>query len=372
MPIHFRLPNFFQQRFPWLLWLLVWPLAAGRLPNTDKPLTLRPEPLALQPPTFRVAQVRDERPDRRAVAWLLPAPGTNPATPRPIDLQGGAAVALQQFATQSLPSQPSTRAVRVRIRALRITEKAAPGGRVEGEIQVQLAFDWLRPDAAPLLLTEYRSGARYGRLATDAAVVEPALRQVLAGGLRYLNGWLTRAAEQDARLATRVQPTFRYDQRQTEPDTLFYDPARPLAWSDFTGPPRAGNFAAAVFPGFSYQGKPRLRNGVIELDITLQVFVVRSSSWVGPGKNAYYLAHEQRHFDLVKLVAERFRRSATADSLTVEDYNSILQRQYLRSFMEMNRIQERYDAETHHGTNAAAQQRWDQQIEADLRRFGER
>lgn len=370
MPTLFDLCTSCRPRYRWLLWLLVWPLAAGSLP--EKPLTLRPEPLALEPPTFRVAQVRDERPDRQAVAWLLPAPGTNPATPRPVDLQGGAEAALQQFAAQSLPVRAGARPMRMRIKTLRVTEKAVPGGRVEGEVQVQLAFDWLRPDAAPLLLTEYRSGARYGRLAADAAVVEPALRQVLAGGLRYLNNWLVRAAEQDVRLATRVQPTFRYDQRQTEPDTLFYDPARPLAWSDFTGPPRAGNFAAAVFPGFSYQGHPRLRNGVIELDITLQIFVVRSSSWVGPGKNAYYLAHEQRHFDLVKIVAERFRRHATADSLTVEDYNSILQRQYLRSFMEMNRVQEQYDAETRHGLDAAAQQRWDQQIEADLRRFGER
>ena len=354
----------------WLLcWL--WPLAAGQAP--DKPLLLRAQPGVLPAPTYRVAEVRDERPEKRAVAWLLPTITSGPApTPRPVDLQGGAAVAVQQFARQSLPQQPEQRPVRLRLRELRVTETPAPGGRVEGRVRVELAYDWLRPHDTPLPLTVYRGGARYLRPATDISTVEPALRQALVEGLRYLNTWLPQAAAHDVRLATSVRPTYRNDQRQTEPDTLFYDPARPLRWSDFTGPPRAGIYAAAVFPSFAYQGQPRVHNGVVELDITLQVFVVRSSSWVGPAQhNPYSLNHEQRHFDLVKLIAERFRRN-TMDSLTVADYNSILQIAYLKSFTEMNRLQDRYDAETHHGLDTAAQQRWNRQIDAELRTFGVR
>jgi hypothetical protein len=35
----------------------------------------------------------------------------------------------------------------------------------------------------------------------------------------------------------------------------------------------------------------------------------------------------------------------------------------------MNRVQEQYDAETRHGQDEAAQQRWNQRIDAELREF---
>ena len=126
-----------------------------------------------------------------------------------------------------------------------------------------------------------------------------------------------------------------------------------------------------MFPGFAYQGRPQVVNGVVALDVRLKIFVVRSSSWVAPGQqNPINLNHEQRHFDIVRLVAERFRRKATPDSLTVRDYQSILGWQYLKSFTEMNRLQDQYDLETHHGQNAATQDRWNQRIDAELRGYG--
>jgi hypothetical protein len=349
--------------------------ASGPAPP-PRPLALQPAPLGIRPSTFTIADVRDERPDRSAVAWLLrapPKPGAPYAAPTPVDLQGGAAEALRQFAWKSLPRNPALRPLVVRVRECRITETAAAHGTIEGRVSLHLAFDWRRPEGPPLLLTEYRGGARYGRRATDQTMIEPVLRQALADALRYLNSWMNEAVTHDARLATSVRPVFRDDLRRTEPDTLFYDPTRPLRWTDFTGRPRAGQYAAAVFPSFGYHGQPRLRNGVIELNLTLQVFVVRSSSWVGPGhETASNLNHEQRHFDIVKLVAERFRRKATADSLTVEDYNSILQLQYLKSFTEMNRLQDQYDGETRHGQDAAVQERWNQRLDAELRGYGAR
>ena len=356
-------------------WLLLLLVALAAVPaGTPAPLVLQVAALDIRPTTFTIAEVRDERSDRTAVAWLLASPakpGALPGAPIGVDLQGGGTEALRRFFRNSLPRNAALRPITVRIKECRVTETAASGGQVAGRVVLHLAFEWQRPDGPPLLLTEYRGGARYGRLPSDHTLVEPTLRRSLADALRYLNGWMNAAAAQDVRLATSVHPTFHYDLRRTEPDTLFYDPSRPLRWSDFTGRPRPGDYAATVFPGFAYRGQPRLQNGVVELDLTLQVFVVRSSSWVGPGQQiASHLNHEQRHFDLVKLVAERFRRKATADSLTVEDYNSILQLQYLKSFTEMNRLQDQYDAETRHGLDATGQQRWNQRIDAELRRYG--
>ncbi|UYZ62633.1 hypothetical protein [Hymenobacter weizhouensis] len=349
--------------------LLAVALVAAAPAGPGTPLVLKPAALPLRPTTFFIADVRDARPARGAVAWLLPAAGARVA--QPTELQGGTVAALRQFMQRSLPQNPKLRPVLVRVLACEVRETPAAAGQVAGRIQLHLAFDWQQP-GRPVPLTEYRGGARYVRPASSLAVVEPTLRQALAGSLTYFNTWMTQAVAHDVRLATAVHPTFRYETRQTEPDTLFHDPARLLVWSDFTGRPRnTGRYAAAVFPSFAYQGRPQVRNGVVELDMLLKIFVVRSSSWVGPGQQTpYNLNHEQRHFDLTRLVAERFRRKATADSLTVEDYNSILQLQYLKSFTEMNRLQEQYDAETRGGLDAAAQERWDRRIDAELRQYG--
>jgi len=375
----FRLINLLLSRRCGVWWVLLtlWILTTANGPTRlPKPLVLLPAPLGIRPSTFTIADVRDERANRSAVAWLFPAPtkpGAPLAAPAAVDLQGGAADALRQFAWKSLPRNSALRPIVVRVRECQITETAAANGTIEGRVSLHLAFDWQRSGSPPLLLTEYRGGARYGRRSTDQTMIEPMLRQSLADALRYLNGWMNEAVTHDVRLATSVRPVFRNDVRQTEPDTLFYDPARPLRWTDFTGRPRTGQYAAAVFPSFAYHGQPRVRNEVVELDMTLQVFVVRSSSWVGLGhETAVNLNHEQRHFDIVKLVAERFRRKATADSLTVEDYNSILQLQYLKSFTEMNRLQDQYDNETRHGQDDAAQEHWNRRIDTELRGYGVR
>ncbi|GAB2772680.1 hypothetical protein GCM10027175_07920 [Hymenobacter latericoloratus] len=346
-------------------------LMAAGLPVAEQPLVLRPATPSFTSPLFTVKQVRDERPGRPAVAWLLPTPPAAAKAAQPVDLQGGTEAALRQFISRTLPARPTRYGVTLRVRECRIQETAAANGQAAGQLNVHLAFDWVNSEGRTITLTEYRGGARYLRPLADRAVVEPTLRQTLLGGLTYFNTWLTRAAAHDVRLATAVHPTFRFHTAQTEADTVFYDPARPLAWADFTGQPRpkGGRYAASVFPSFAYQGRPRVVNGVVELELILKVFVVRSSSWVGPGQQtAEHLNHEQRHFDIVRLVAERFRRKASPDSLTVEDYNSILQLQYLKSFTEMNRLQEQYDAETH--GSPLAQERWNRRIEEELRQYG--
>lgn len=358
----------------WLLPLVLL-LISGMVPNGAGPaLVLQASRLSFTPTEFYIAAIRDQRPDRSAVAWLLPVPAKPAALPapaQPVDLRGGALAAVQEFVRQSLPRNPALRPIQLRLRECRVQETARPGGQVEGRISVVMAFDYQTADKS-VFLTEYKGGARYVRPASSQAAVEPALRQCLAGGLSYLHAWINQAARHDVRLATAVQPTFRYETRQTESDTLFYAVDRPLVWSDFTGQPRPkGLYAAAVFPGFAYQGRPRVVNGVVQLELQLKIFVVRSSSWVAPGQQTdFNLNHEQRHFDLVRLVAERFRRKASPDSLTVEDYNSILQLQYLKSFTEMNHLQDQYDAETHGGTDVAAQTRWNRRIDAELRQYG--
>jgi hypothetical protein len=103
----------------------------------------------------------------------------------------------------------------------------------------------------------------------------------------------------------------------------------------------------------------------------MKTFMLKSSSWVKPpALNAYSLNHEQRHFDIARIITERFKSKLHPDSLSIEDYNSNIQYQFLESYREMSRLQELYDSETNHGLNVAAQERWNARIDADLKMYG--
>lgn len=362
--------------FAILLLATLW--SAGQpLGDTTAPLVLRAEPLSFTPKEFYIASVVDERQDRNAVAYLFPLHAT-PATPAaplgkalPVDLQGGGLAAIRQFMQQSLPQDKKLRPVVVRLKECCVSETAgAKAGRVEGHVVVAMAFEYQR-EGQTIPLVEYKGGARYDRPASQHGVVEPALRRSLADALLYLNTWMDREAGSNEKLAKALQVTFRDHALNAEDDSVFYSPDRPLNWSDFQGAPsKPSSFAASVFPSFAYEGQPRVIDGVIHLDLVMKVYVLKGSSWVkAAARNAYGLNHEQRHFDIVKLVAERFKQKLTPERLTLEDYNSIMQYEYIESFREMNRLQEQYDNETRHGLDEAAQASWNQRINEELRTF---
>lgn len=159
------------------------------------------------------------------------------------------------------------------------------------------------------------------------------------------------------------------DNRPDDPtsDTLFY-PARKLTWSDFKGTPSLrGPSAAVAFTSFAYEGSSLLRKDTLQITLTLQVFFIRSASWVRAGNmDSYSLAHEQLHFDITYLVARRFMNKIRQLPLTKEDYDSMIQYEYLESFREMNRLQDDFDGETRHGTVISAQLDWNRKIARDL------
>ena len=169
-----------------------------------------------------------------------------------------------------------------------------------------------------------------------------------------------------------IDDTGTSDGRINNDDTVHYNPARKLTWADFQAQPRRGShYAAEVFTSFAYEGKSSVKDGVIILNLTAKAFMLKTSSWGRPeARTAYALNHEQRHFDIVKIIVERFKRKIHPDSLTLEDYNSITQYQFIESFREMNRMQTQYDNETDHSINQPAQERWNQKIDEELRSFG--
>lgn len=146
-------------------------------------------------------------------------------------------------------------------------------------------------------------------------------------------------------------------------DTIMY-PSRQLRYDDFPARTSPGGLSAAVsFTSFSYTGSSLRSKDTLQVQLSLQVFFVKSGSWMRPdARTNYTLTHEQLHFDITWLVAMQFRKKILDAALSLDDYDSYIQYEYLESFREMNLQQERFDRDTRHGLDPAAQKRWEQSI----------
>ncbi len=348
----------------WFWGIILYGLVAFSPPA---PIGLRDEKLPFTPTQYFIAGVVDQRSDHRAVAQLITTPGRSAEA---VDLQGGAAAAVNRFAQAGFKQNPKLRPITIRLKELALTENAVGTNRVDGKLSLVMVFAVTREDDTFELVT-FKTSARYQRPASQLDVVEPTLRQALVNGLVFFNDWINRNVNQHEKLATRLQVNIRDYTRNVDTDTVFYDPARPLVWSDFLAPVPRSRYAAQVFTSFAYEGHTDVSNGVINVNLVFKVFTLKHSSWVSePARNTYALNHEQRHFEITKLVTERFKKRIIPDSLSLNDYNSEIQYQYIEAFREMNHLQDQYDGEANHGINQADQERWNRRLDAELRSFG--
>jgi hypothetical protein len=335
------------------------------------PIVLINEQLPVTAKEFYIDAITDDRDDRHAVAWLLPALTANaaPAAPYTLDLKGGTLAGLKQFVNTALPPNRSLRLVTLRIKKFRLDETILPGGNVVGKLKISLSF-YLQRDDQQIRLIDYTGSAGYNRPAGQLINVEPVLRHALEYGLTYFNTWINREADINIKLAKGARITFTDYTEQPEGDTIYYSPKRPLRWDDFKAKPIGGKYEAEVFPSIGYNEEVEVIKGIVNVKLAVKAYVPKSACWVRPdSRNDYSLNHEQRHFDIVKIIAERFKQKLRAEKLTVDNYDGPINVQYLESFHEMNVMQDQYDDETRHGTNTLTQQQWNEKIDKELAGF---
>lgn len=171
-----------------------------------------------------------------------------------------------------------------------------------------------------------------------------------------------------------VKVVFTVDDRPEDntSDTLFYH-QRPSMATDYRGqPPNArGRNEAVSFSSFAFDGGSRSFRDTLEIQLVLQVFWVRTSSWARTmPPSQHTLEHEQLHFDITRLVAERFRRKVLEMPLTIDDHESRIQFEYLEYFRMMHDLQDEFDAATRGGLDAAAQREWVRKIRGELKTLG--
>lgn len=177
-------------------------------------------------------------------------------------------------------------------------------------------------------------------------------------------------------------------------DEIAWSPDRLLTWADFAGPvardtaPENVALTAASL-GWSYEYVVESSSGECRFrvtNITALATFDRNRSWAKPEhRTAAVLAHEQGHFDITqihKILFESLTRdhvgttgpcgtsarrrsklvTAAIEARVGPIYESVWQRH--------NAMQQAYDLETGHGTDAAAQAEWSRRIDAALRGDG--
>lgn len=358
-----------------LLWLALIGLAASVSGQVAKPvdfIELQKQRLSITPTQFYIARVDDERTDKTRVGELLQTevvPG-KPTVRSKIALKDGS-TALRTFIANCFSINKTLRPLIIKVKAIHINETAAAGNNTEGRITLSLQFGLMHDDEF-IKLDDYTATSSYQRKAGPAQQVEPLLSNTINNSLSYTNKWMDLQADNNPALARAVKVSFsNYKEMDVEGDTIYYDVNRPLKWADFPGRPQSGKYAAEIFASLGYIEEVSLNHGEINVKMNIKVFVPKSACWAHyEAMNDYCLNHEQRHFDIVKLVAERFKKKIRSEKLTIYNYDGPINVAYLDALREINDLQKQYDGETAHGTNRYQQEQWNNRIDKELQQSG--
>jgi hypothetical protein len=335
--------------------------------KAEKTIVLHDEKLNFTPTEFYIGDVTDNRPDQGEVASLIYKDEAHAYVSRAADLKGGVSTAIQLFIGHNLNRNTSLRPVIMSIKEFKLTESITSPGRISGHLVVSISFGLQRNYGVITTLIGYSGGMHYTRSETQTDMPESIIRHGIENALSYFNTWINKYADSDIRLAKTVKVQFTDYTEKPEGDTIYYSTKRPLTWADFKDKPRGGEFEAEVFAGIGYAEHTSVEKGNVNLTIDVKVYVPKSASWVRGWGDNYSLNHEQRHFDIAKIVAEHFKQKIGAMKLPVESYDGYINEQYLETLREETRMQKQYDHDTHHGSDHQAQEAWNEKIDQELK-----
>jgi len=151
-------------------------------------------------------------------------------------------------------------------------------------------------------------------------------------------------------------------------DTIFYDFGRKLKWPDFLGKPQPGApWGAMTASGFSYGSSVREDDGNIDIEVGIYTFFIKSESWKKADiSSSYHLEHEQHHFDITRLSAEKLMDDIRSAHFTTKNVSQVLNAIFDKVNDYNTAMQHQYDLETNNSMNVAKQTEWNQKINAEI------
>ncbi|MCW3080576.1 DUF922 domain-containing protein [Segetibacter sp.] len=142
-----------------------------------------------------------------------------------------------------------------------------------------------------------------------------------------------------------------------------------LTWDDFLGKVNdTSRYDAECYAEIRYNYK-----FYTEGDFEFEVYASfdKNSSWSRRQKQCEaLLKHEQLHFDIAELFAQKLKREFDSYSFTATDsYDTQILELFNQKKSEYQAMQLQYDEETNHSLNKAKQKQWDDFIYLELRKL---
>ncbi len=143
------------------------------------------------------------------------------------------------------------------------------------------------------------------------------------------------------------------------PDWVAWTAGQTLTWDDFRGDPDVSNDHHAqthCMLDASLQGSAN------DMTISVAAYFIPEQSWTRTKNDLQLLRHEQLHFDITELHARILRKRLSDAFRKNQNPGAIFEESFQVLNRELNAMQERYDRETVHGTQAEAQKDWETMI----------
>lgn len=312
---------------------------------------------------FEIVEVRDNRKKGEALGQIY----TSAAQKSNVLLGNDINAELKKYFANSIrPQSGKNQQILVSIETFELSENKNAQNTTAGELKLKFGF-YVKGSFEIVHLLDFEGGMSYRRSIHRTDLVQQVTQQALGKALEYFNEWIDSQALSNRSLAKSVKLIVEDGKNRSGRDTVFYDFDRALTWKDFTDRPRTGSrYNAVIFTSLAMEGKPFVEDGSIVMPLFIKVYMLPGQSWV-KNKNDYSLNHEQRHFDVVKVVADRLKHSLNSLDVNPENYEALVNDAYFDAYREMNKLQELYDGQTNHGLKPDIQEKWNRMLDSALK-----
>lgn len=140
-----------------------------------------------------------------------------------------------------------------------------------------------------------------------------------------------------------------------------------IVWSDFKGKPEVNSpFAAMSAVGFNYKYSSSSNRKTYTIKFEIYSTFDRNKSWSKRDlQTKSMLKHEQLHFDIAALVSREFKKDAENRSYS-KNYKNEVVALFNRYSTSLQKLQQKYDAQTSHGKNKFKQKEWENLVHQEL------
>jgi len=140
-----------------------------------------------------------------------------------------------------------------------------------------------------------------------------------------------------------------------------------LNWDDFNGKVNdTSRYDAECFAEIRYNYK---FYSVSDFEFEVFASFDKNTSWSRKGtRSVALLKHEQMHFNIAELFAEKLQNDFNSYSYTASTYNLQILQLFNQKKLEYQAMQLQYDEETNHALNKEKQKEWEEFVINELRR----